>query len=98
MKRIITSAIATLGLAVSVFAGTAQAAGTAAFSLSPASGTFTKGQSFSINISENADANVVTAKLTYDASKLQCNSASNSFGSTISATCGGGSVTISGYA
>jgi hypothetical protein len=98
MKRIILTAAAVISLAGSVLGGTAHAAGTAAFSLSPASGTLTQGNNLTLVVSENADANAVTAKLTYDASKLQCNGASNAFGSTISATCGGGSVTISGYA
>ena len=99
MKRILFSILTAASLAGSAFAGTAHAAGNAAFYLAPASGSHFQNSSFTVQVRENgSDVNVVTAKLTYDASKLTCNGVSNAFGSTISATCGGGSITISGYA
>jgi hypothetical protein len=99
MKNTLKTLAVSTVLASTVF-GSVQAAGPASFSLSPASGSYTVGNSFSIGVYENGTAvNVVTAKLTYDATKLSCSGVggSSAFPNTISATCGGGSVTISRY-
>ncbi|MDB5163487.1 MAG: hypothetical protein JWS12_104 [Candidatus Saccharibacteria bacterium] len=100
MKTKFLQALATVSIVVSALTGVAHAAGSAHFSLNPSSGSYTQNSSFSVQVRENGSAvNVVTAKLTYDASKLSCNSVNGSaaFPSTISTTCGGGSVTISEY-
>jgi hypothetical protein len=81
-------------------AGVASAAGTASLYLSPASGSHVQGSSFTVAVHENGtNVNVVTAKLTYDASKLSCTGigGSSAFPQTISASCSGGSITISRY-
>lgn len=67
--------------------------------ITPASGNITQGNSLTVSIVENGDnVNVVTANLNYDASKLQCNGVGGgSFAQTISASCGGGAVTVSRY-
>lgn len=100
MKKLLLSAIISSATAVMAMGGLAHAAGSANFSLSPASGNHVQNTNFSVQVLENGtNVNVVTAKLTYDASKLTCNgvSGSSAFPNTISATCGGGNVTISNY-
>src|SRR5262245_8391809 len=81
--------------------GQAAAAGSATFSLTPASSTITINTVFGVNIFENGvDVNVVTADLTYDASKLQfvsIDTSASAFPNSVSATGGGGSVSISRY-
>lgn len=72
-------------------------AATGSMSLSPNGTSVTVGSSLTIAIYETADsANVVTANLTYDASKLQCNGVGGGSFSTnvITPSCGGGSVRI----
>lgn len=99
MKNVFKTLAVSAVVAGSVF-GSASAAGSASFSLGPASGNYTVGNTFNVAVFENGtDVNVVTAKLTYDAAKLSCVGVGNSaaFPNTISATCGGGSVTISRY-
>ncbi len=96
-KFLQTAAVATI--VTGALVGTVHAAGSASLSLTPASGSYTQNTSFSVAVHENGDnVNVVTAKLTYDASKLTCSGVgAGAFSNTISATCGGGSVTISRY-
>lgn len=72
-------------------------AATGSMSLSPNGTSITVGSSITIAIYESADsANVVTANLSYDASKLQCNGVGGGNFSTnvIPPSCGGGSVRI----
>lgn len=100
MKSKLLYAAATAAILTGLLPAAVSAAGSASFSLTPASGTYTQGSSFTVQVHENGDnVNVVTAKLTYDASKLTCNGVgdSSAFPSTVTATCGGGSVTISRY-
>jgi hypothetical protein len=99
MKLLATTVIAATVL-VSAFSGAAHAAGSASFSLSPASGSHVQGTSFTVTVRETgSNVNVVNAKMTYDPSKLSCNSigASSAFPATVQANCGGGSITISRY-
>jgi len=100
MKKLITAALAIATIAGSVLAGTAHAAGSASFTLSPSSGSYTQGNSFSVQVHENgSDVNVVTAKLTYDASKLTCTGVSggSAFPNSVATSCANGTVTISRY-
>jgi hypothetical protein len=97
-KLLLTIIVATIfgGLT----AGSAHATGTAGFSLSPASGTYYKGDSFTVQIYENGDnVNAVQAKLTYDAAKLSCDSAGgdSAFPSIAFAYCSDGTVEISRF-
>jgi hypothetical protein len=99
MKKLI-SILAGAVLIANVFAATAAAAPPASYTLSPNSGTYTQGAAFTVQVKENGmGVNVVTAKLTYDASKLECTGVggSSAFPNTIVASCGGGKVTISRY-
>lgn len=99
MKKLFVSTIVTAGLALFA-AAPAMAATPASFSLSPSNGTKTVGSTLSVGIYENGDnVNAVTVKLSYDATKLSCAGigGSGAFPSEISASCGGGSVTISRY-
>ncbi len=73
------------------------AAGTAKFSLSPASGSFKKGASFSVTIYETSSdpVNAVEADLIYDQSKLQFNSIDTSHSAfDIGAVSSGGSGSV----
>ncbi len=78
----------------------ASAAGSAHFSLAPASGSFKKGTTFNVTVREDSGAEQVSgveADLTYDATKLKYNSVSNSssaFDFYIPQTSGNGSVKI----
>jgi hypothetical protein len=57
---------------VSMFSGSAMAAGTASFSLSPSRSSVAQSETFSVSISENGtNVNAVTAQLAFDASKVQ---------------------------
>ena len=78
--------------------GTAHAAASSLY-VTPASATVAMGSTFTVSIVENGDnVNVVTANLSYDASKLSCNGVGGgSFAQTITASCGGGTVSISRY-
>lgn len=99
MKKL-SQIIASSALLAAVMTSPVSAAGSATLSLSPSSGSYVQGVSFSVTVTETGDnVNVVTAKLTYDASKLTCNSVSGgaAFGGNVSTTCGGGTVTISRY-
>jgi hypothetical protein len=85
-----------------LFGGLAHAAGSASFSLSPSGGTYNINSTFSLMVSETStDAvNVVTAKLSYDASKLQyvgVDASGSGFGGDASTSGGAGSITISRY-
>ena len=100
MKAKILQALAIATLIGSVFSGSAYAAGSASYSLSPSGGSYGQNSSFTVQVHENGSAvNVVTAKLTYDASKLSCTGVggSSAFPQTVTATCGNGTVTISRY-
>ena len=101
MKKLLLSFLTTLSLTIGAFAGSASAAGSASLSLSPASGTFTQGNSYTITIYENgSDINAVTAKLTYDPTKLTCTGVSvttSTFAASSGANCASGAVTIGRY-
>lgn len=75
------------------------AAAASTLSLSPASGSIVQGSSKTVSVIEDGDSvNAVTVHLSYDASKLSCNGiGGGNFGAEVSATCGGGTVTISRY-
>lgn len=99
MKKIIVSGVIS-ALAVVSLASPALAAGNASLSLTPSSGSRTVGSSFSVSVLENGDAvNVVTANLTYDATKLTCNGVTGgaAFPGQVTGSCGGGSILISRY-
>jgi len=100
MKKVI-AAIASASLMAVAASTPVLAANPASVTLTPGSASYTQGNSFSVQIHENGDAvNVTTIKLAYDASKLTCNGVStgSAFSNAITATCGGGSVTLSNYA
>lgn len=100
MKTMFIYTLATMISLPAIFATSASAAGTASLSLSPNSGSHVQNSSFTVQVNVNGtDVNVVTAKISYDASKLSCTSVggSTAFPNTVVATCGGGSVTISRY-
>jgi hypothetical protein len=75
MKNIFTKVL--MGAAViasSLLPLNAAAAGSATFSLGASTGSVVNGGSFTVSVYENGDAvNVITAKLDYDASKVQFN-------------------------
>lgn len=76
------------------------AAGSASLTLGASATQVANGSSVSVSVFENGtDVNVVTAKLTYDVSKFSCGavSVSGAFPNKASASCGGGSVTMSHY-
>ena len=79
----------------------AHAAGTASLTMVPSASSTTVGKTISVAIYENGtNVSVVTAGVTYDASKLTCtavDASGSAFVNGISATCGGGSATISRY-
>ena len=80
-----------------ILSGTSYAAGSAAFSLSPASGTEDNNSTFSVGIYENGTSvNVVTANLSYDTSKLQFVSIDSS-ASAFTSDAGSSSTSISRY-
>lgn len=78
----------------------AHAAGTASLTMSPSTSTEI-GNTVSVTIYENGtDVNVVTASVTYDASKLTCTGvdvSGSAFANGVSASCAGGSAVISRY-
>lgn len=93
-----------LAVLVSVLSfASASAAGSASFSLSPNSGSYQVGSSFTVSLRENSGSdpvNVVEARLSYDASKLQFTGVSDegtAFDSVIDNTGGGGNVHITRY-
>lgn len=79
----------------------AAAAGSATFSLSPSASTVNIHSVFGVTVYENGtDVNVVTADLTYDASKLEfvsIDASGSAFANSVSGSGGGGSVGISRY-
>jgi len=101
MKKLLLSVITTASLLSSTLASSAAAAGTASFSLSPASGSYAQGSSFTVTVRETGDnVNAVTAKLTYDATKLTCTGVSTTgsdFAASSGANCGSGNITIGRY-
>lgn len=100
MKTFFASVITVATLVSTVFAGTAHAAGSATLTVSGGA-TVTKGNNVTVSIVANGtDMNVVTAKLTFDASKLACGAigGSSAFPNQVSASCNNGAVTISRYA
>ena len=100
MKKVI-AAVASASLMAIAGSTPVLAANPASVTLTPGSASYTQGNNFSVQIHENGDAvNVTTIKLAYDASKLTCNGVStgSAFANAITATCGGGSVTLSNYA
>lgn len=86
---------------VAVLATGAQAtAAASSLSINPASGVYTKGNNFTVSIVETGDnINVVTAILSYDASKLICNGiGAGEFSSDAApATCTNGQVYVSRF-
>jgi hypothetical protein len=99
MKNPFVSTLAGVVL-LGALAGNAVAAGSASFSLSPASGTHAQNTNFTVSVMENgSNVNAVTAKLAFDASKLKCVSIGGSaaFANTVVASCGNGTATISRY-
>jgi hypothetical protein len=83
----------------SLFSGAASAA-TGNLFLTPSTGSYNNGTTFTVTVHENADnVNVVTAKMTYEASKLSCEGVggSSAFPQNIAASCSGGNITISRY-
>ena len=105
MKRIVTRLVVLALVITATTFGHARvdAAGSASLSLSPGSGSYQKGTSFTVTIYENSGSepvNVVETYLSYDASKLQFNSINNSssdFDASVDNTGGGGSVHITRY-
>ena len=103
MKRItfIGAAIALVVTLLSSLGGQAAAAGSATFSLSPSSNTVNINTVFGVTVYENGtDVNVITADLTYDASKLELigiDATGSAFANSVSASGGSGSVDISRY-
>jgi hypothetical protein len=100
MKKVI-AAVASASLLAAAVSTPALAANPASVTLTPSSASYTQSNNFSVQIHENGDnVNVTTIKLAYDASKLTCNGVStgSAFANAITATCGGGSVTLSNYA
>ena len=99
----ITTFLASFGVSLAVLGGgLSAAAGSASFSLSPASATENIGTTFSLAVYENGNGspvNVVTANLNYDQSALQFAGAAcgGTFGNTVSASGGGGAVSLSCY-
>ncbi len=98
---IILGLLILLSLAIgSTVSKTVQAAGTAKFSLSPASGTYKKGNSLIVTISETSDpadgVNTVEADLIYDQAKLHFDSIDTSQSAfDLSAVTTGGSGKVS---
>ncbi len=92
-------------LAILMVAGTGllvisvQAAGSAALTLNPSSGSYSNGSNITVTIKENStdQINTVQADLAYDSSKLEfisINTAVSTFDYPLSATGGGGTVSI----
>jgi hypothetical protein len=107
MKLTLTSIIAGLAtIGLLAVSGTAYAAGSASFALSPANGSVTNGSTTTVAIYENGtNIYVVTATFTYDSSKLQLlgdscagafSSTAASSGSSISCFTPGGTSPVSG--
>jgi hypothetical protein len=101
MKKYVSTLIVSLALAFAALAGTAGAAGSAAFILTPASGSEEINTIFSVGIYENgSNVNVVTANMTYDPSKLQfagISASGSAFGNDASSGGSGGSISITRY-
>lgn len=79
--------------------GSVSAAGSASFSLTPASGSYSQNATISVTVKETSTDPVagVEANLTYDANKLQClavDGSTSAFVREYQATCSGGNVTI----
>lgn len=97
-------ALVTLAVTASVLAVLPglRAAGTGTLTLSPSSGTYTTGNSFTVTVYEDSGSetiNTVQADLQYDASKLQfvsinANQPTSAFGVKAAANGGSGSVTF----
>lgn len=77
------------------------AAGSATLSLSPSSGSYDKGESFTVTVTENSGTdgiNAVQADLKYDSSELQyISSTASTYFNNVSHTGGGGKVSIISY-
>ncbi|HSX35830.1 MAG TPA: hypothetical protein VLH84_02740 [Patescibacteria group bacterium] len=95
--KLISILASTVAVASLLLSGTSYAAGSAAFSLSPASGTEDINSTFAVGIYENGTSvNVVTANLSYDTSKLQLVSVDIS-ASAFASDAGSTSTSISRY-
>ncbi|HET9721926.1 MAG TPA: hypothetical protein VFP32_02755 [Candidatus Saccharimonadales bacterium] len=100
-KSFLALATVVLGLSVLALRTNAVGGGSATLSLSPASGSYTTGNTISVAIYENSgtdQVNAVQANLTYPASLLSCSdssvSSSSAFGVSAQSTCGSGSAQI----
>lgn len=100
LSHFILSVVSFIALA-SPLTSVASAAGSATLSFTSSANSVVVGSGVSVQIFENGTGvNVVTVHVTYDASKLSCSgvdTATSAFANGISATCGGGSATISRY-
>ncbi|MEJ0072607.1 MAG: hypothetical protein WDN27_00730 [Candidatus Saccharibacteria bacterium] len=97
MKKLLTI-LASPIIALSMLGSVAHAAGTAAFTLSLPVGSYTNGSSFTVQVHENGTSvNVVTAKLTYDSTKLACTATIGSAFTSVVSSCVAGAATFSGY-
>ncbi len=99
IKQISLAIIAAVTLSPLLFSASASAAASAVLYMSPASGSYTKGGSFSVSIRENSytePVNAVQANFSYPASSLQYVSISSSsaFGIIAQSSGGSGSVKI----
>lgn len=90
-----------MALTLGVLPRTAYAAGSASFSLSPASGSYTVGSPFTVTVYETSqpgdDVEGVQANVSYNTSDLQCDSVSESgtpFTYLGQSTCGSGLVQV----